>query len=533
MSKEFQKISTVFTKKKKLWLLFLLGASLLFRFYNFQSFLFFGMDQEYEAFIVKNIVSFRHFPLIGVNASDTGLYLGPAFIYFAAIPFALFDGNPVGWGITASILGVLTTYLIFHVGRSLFSERVGFIGALLYGCSFLASYYDRNFWNPTPIPLLSVLMGYILVKFSTNTYKYLLLLALVFGLGIQSHLSFVVFAPLIFLVLWSKRKHISQKAALLSIGIFLALQLSIILFDLRHNFTNTRALVHLIIQTSPGNSISTLSDRLGIFVSSLGRFLWMPASSDMFVETGQCKELSAIQRIAPPEIWTISLLSLGVFLFLFFQMRRNRRQQLFGRLEYLFCVHIYRILFITGIVLFLFTRRFYEYYLLYFFPYFALILAYLLDRIWKKKEGKVAGIVFLTIFIVQNSITLFTSYSSYSYQEKIAALSYVRAYIGDSTYSLEAVGECPRFGGYRYLSEYTIGTPVSSYMDSYFAWLYRSSLKKESPQYTVLLSLIDSRGKNEDIAKWQERKYQFLSNYTVLSRERFRSIHVFILKPKS
>src|SRR3989338_8621824 len=195
----------------------ILFLAFLFRFYNFQNLFFFGMDQEYEALIVKNIVDFKHFPLIGVNASDTGLYLGPAFIYLAAVPFYIFRGNPLGWGLTASFLGVLTVYFIYKVGKKMFSKKVGFFASLLYSSSFLTSFYDRQFWNPTPIPLFSLLIGFLLYRILNNNRKSLLLLALSFGIAIQAHLSILIFLPLIIYAVMKKYKILGIKTIFLSI----------------------------------------------------------------------------------------------------------------------------------------------------------------------------------------------------------------------------------------------------------------------------------------------------------------------------
>src|SRR3989337_808761 len=83
-------------------LLSILFLAVFFRFYHLSDWFSFGMDQEYEAFLVKNIVTGKHFPAIGVNAADTGLYLGPFFIYLAVIPYLLFQGNLLSFAFFSS-----------------------------------------------------------------------------------------------------------------------------------------------------------------------------------------------------------------------------------------------------------------------------------------------------------------------------------------------------------------------------------------------------------------------------------------------
>jgi len=56
--------------RTSLILFIILLLAFFFRFYKLTEWFSFGMDQEYEAFLVKNIVEGNHIPLIGVNAGE-------------------------------------------------------------------------------------------------------------------------------------------------------------------------------------------------------------------------------------------------------------------------------------------------------------------------------------------------------------------------------------------------------------------------------------------------------------------------------
>ena len=497
----------------------ILFLAFLFRFYNFQNLFFFGMDQEYEALIVKNIVDFKHFPLIGVNASDTGLYLGPAFIYLAAVPFYIFRGNPLGWGLTASFLGVFTVYFIYKVGKKMFSKKVGFFASLLYSSSFLTSFYDRQFWNPTPIPLFSLLIGFLLYRILNNNRKSLLLLALSFGIAIQAHLSILIFLPLIIYAVMKKYKIVGIKTIFLSIIIFILLQTPIILFELRHNFLNTKAFINLVAKKSEQTSTSSFSERNSLFLSTLGRFFWVPYKPDLFLESGQCKELSSLRKNAYPE--GIIMVMVGLIIFL----RRYFSKNKFATSSKL----ILSICLLTFLFVLFYNRSIFEYYFLFFFPWLAIALGRSLDLIWGRKQGKVIVLPVIILFVVLNLMTLFSAYSSYSYPDKLEAMRFVNNYVMEKDYTLEALGNCPRFGGYRYLFEYFVGVPKHSYMDTYFEWLYPDVSAKKNPNRTVLLSLIDFRDKAEDIKRWEEEKFNFLAENRIVAKEKFGRIQVFIL----
>lgn len=520
---------------KKTWLLLLiLLLAGFFRFYNLQNWLYFGMDQEYQALIVSNIVSGAHFPLIGVNAADTGLYLGPFFSYFAAIPFAIARGNPVGWAITASLTGILVCYLIFKVGRAMFSERAGIFAALFTATSFLFSFYDRKFWNPGLVPLFSLLIGYLLFKINRRSYRSLIWLALVFGLAVQCHLSILVFVPFILYTVWVNRIRIPRKILLWSLAVFLLLQMPLFIFELRHDFTNSRALINLVTGSNTAGISSNIIERNKIFISLLGRFIWVPSAPDLFLEFGQCMGLSPYKKTAYPEGVILMLVGIGTFIWWCRGKNCSRLERLsFKKYMQAPSFFIVTLFALTFLVIQLYPRGFYEYYLLYLFPWLAIALGVSADFFWRKKHGNLPVIAFFFLYIIFNFLTLMTSSSTFAYRDKIKALGFVKEQLAGKSYSLEAVGECPRFGGYRYLFDRFVGGPVKSYMDVYFSWLYAAKdLISSRPEKIVLLSIIDPRDKPETTAKWEEEKLRLLSENEIIVQSRFGDIRIFILAPK-
>lgn len=513
-------IKNIWIKRTSYLLVIILLLALFFRFYNLQNWLSFGMDQEYEAFLVKNIVNGIHFPLIGVNVSDTGLYLGPAFIYFATVPYVLFGGNPIGWGITASIFGVLTVYLIFRIGKEMFSDKVGIFSSLLYAGSFLTSFYDRKFWNPMPVPLFSLLIGLFLFRIMQRKSVNLVWLIIFFGLSFHVHLSLLIFTPLILFIIWIRRKIFSKKLILLSLALFLLIQTPIIAFEIRHNFLNNRAAVNLIFDKSI-ESVSTVIEKRNLVLSTVGRYFWLPTSADLFLESGQCKELSSFRKNAYPEGIILVFIGIIIFSWWSFWTKEGRKSDS--------AKIILGIFFTTFLFVIFYNREIFEYYFLYIFPWLSIVLGKSLSFIWDRKYGNIIVIPIITLFIILNISTLLFSNSSYSYKDKVEAINFVRQNLFNKNYSLEALGECPRFEGYRYLFEYFIKTPDKSYMDSYFGWLYKTNGKSNSK--VVLLSLIDPRDIPENISKWEKEKINFISENRIITESRYGRIHVLILEP--
>lgn len=526
MSVTPKKILSKISNKTIVFLIGILILSFVFRFYKIHDWQFFGMDQEYEAYLVKNILTGKHFPLIGVNASDTGIYLGPIFIYFAAIPYFFSSGNPIGWAITASLIGILTTLVVYKVGRHMFSKESGLLAAFIYAGSFLVSFYDRQFWNPTPIGLFSLLIGFLLYKILNNRPKMLFGLALLFGLAVQSHLSFLIFIPLIIYVVWKRHSGFTKKIIVLSAGIFLLTQLPLIVFEFKHNFINTKAAAGLITNSkivSP--DASSWKNRNAILLGSLGRFFSVPAPADLFVESGQCKELLPFRKSSNPEGSVIILVGIAIFFWWCFKKKAGTSSAV-AIITGIFIATLFFIEF--------YNRAIFEYYLLFFFPWLAIVLGKSAEIIWHKQHGKLFVVSALILFSGLNLVTLFTSSFNYSYKDKTAAINFADDFVKDKTYSLEALGECTRFGGYRYLFEYFGTAPSHSYMDSYFSWLYPDEINfTKQPERIVLLSLIDARTDQETVSKWEKIKIQFLADYRLVNQARSGKIQVIILAPKT
>lgn len=509
-----------------LWLLFIILLAFFFRFYKLQDYLIFGMDQENEILIVKNIVSGKHFPLIGLSSSDTGIYRGPAFLYLSAIPYILFQGNPVGGAAVASLLGVIVSFLIYKLGTKMFSSSVGFVASILYAGSFLVAYYDRQFWNPTFIPLLSLLIGFLCFKvIKEKSYSISIVLVLLFGVATHAHLTILIFIPLIIYTLWSIKNKLSVKRLVILLFFLFITQLPLLLFDLRHNFLNTKVVINTFTNANAIRIDTSFNQRSELFLSTLGRYLWVPPIADFIVESGQCKELLPYLKNQKAMGAAIIIFISACLLLLYYKKHSNSNiaKGLYIPLS---------IIFSTIIFIIFYKHLIFQYYFSYLFPWLSLLLGWCIVFANSQKKAKYVLLPAILLFLSLNVITLVTAKYSFSYKEKLDALRFASEKIGQQAYSLEALGECPRFGGQRYLSEYLVGVPIHSYMDSYFAWLYPETIKDNRSANIVLLSMIDHRMKEDLIANWEKIKIQYLTDYNLVESSRFGKIHVLILSPK-
>jgi hypothetical protein len=167
-------------------------------------------------------------------------------------------------------------------------------------------------------------------------------------------------------------------------------------------------------------------------------------------------------------------------------------------------------------------------------PYLALGIALVFYKLSQIERGKVFILIFILIYIIFNFLSLKTARSSYSYKDKVKALKEISQFIKENPYSLEVLGECARFGGYRYLAEYILGKPpVYSYMDSYFQWLYKHDQTTDKPRFTVLFDLIDYRESEAVRSKWEADKFNFLTTGKIVKEGEVGTLRYFILQSEN
>ena len=86
------------------------------------------------------------------------MYLGPFYYYLMVHSLILSKLDPVGPAIMVAILGILTTYLIYLLGKKSFHYYVGVVSALFYALSPIMLHHSRSSWNPNVLPFFVALL---------------------------------------------------------------------------------------------------------------------------------------------------------------------------------------------------------------------------------------------------------------------------------------------------------------------------------------------------------------------------------------
>ena len=131
------------------------------RLYRIADYMTFLGDEGRDVLTVKHILD-GQFTLLGPRSSAADFYYGPIYFYMIAPFLFLFHYDPVGPAVFIGILGVITVFLLYKIGKEFFGSIAGLVAAALYAISPVIITYSHSSWNPNPLPFVSLLMLYTL-----------------------------------------------------------------------------------------------------------------------------------------------------------------------------------------------------------------------------------------------------------------------------------------------------------------------------------------------------------------------------------
>ncbi len=266
-------------------ILFLIAFAL--RMYLMPGHLFFGPEQGRDFLVIRDIVENHKLTLIGSKTDTSGIFHGPVYYYLASIPFALSGGNPVAVFVFFVLIQALSVFLAYQLTLEFTkSRRAGCISAALFAVSYAFVVYARWLSNPPLAIPFSMLLMLSLVRFIRGNPKYLIASAIMYGLAGQAEfinfLLFGVIGLLALVIFWKQsiRTNISVIVYSIIAGIIISAG-TYILFDLRHNFLISNAVLYLVLGkginnltlwTSTGGAFRVLMEQVA---ASVGLSWWV------------------------------------------------------------------------------------------------------------------------------------------------------------------------------------------------------------------------------------------------------------------
>ncbi len=239
-------------KTELIILVFVLLLAAFFRLYRIDAYMTFLGDEGRDALVVKDTLTNRHFPLLGPPMSVTtgagNIYLGPLYYYMMALSMAIFWLNPVGAAVMVALIGVATVGLIYYLARQWFGFWPAVVSSTLYAVSPVTITYSRSSWNPNPLPFFTLIAMFSIFKARTSkNFLWFILAGISLAFAAQMHWLALILLP-VFGIYWALEffqrqglKNFWQGTAG-AVAAFLFLMSPLLIFDLRHNFMNYKAL---------------------------------------------------------------------------------------------------------------------------------------------------------------------------------------------------------------------------------------------------------------------------------------------------
>ncbi len=272
---------------KNFSLLLILVVGLFLRLYKTQDYLGFWYDQGRDAQSVWNLIHHRDFFLIGPTTGIEGIFLGPFFYYLLTPFYWISGGDPVLPAKAMAVINIMAIVVIYKIGASFLSYRVGFLAATMAVLSYHTSYASRWLSNPTPLPLfgnLSLLVLLLLVKGQST--RLWIFLGLSVGLSLQLEAASAIFfiPSVVFSILALKRTYFKQKLWLTgTVALFITLLPQIVF-----NFRNSNLLGESFWRFLVSNKsfqvqlVSGVSNRLSSFLDIMGEPFFYERSLKIF-----------------------------------------------------------------------------------------------------------------------------------------------------------------------------------------------------------------------------------------------------------
>lgn len=401
------------------------AVAVFLRFYRFSAFVTFLGDQGRDAMVVKRILTLEHFPAIGPATSIGQIYLGPFYYYFISPWLALFGLDPIGPAFGVALLSSIFILLQYFIVRELFNRETAFISCFLSSLSITLIDFSRFSWNPNLLPFFSLLAVYFLIKSAQKQHWFYYVLAGAFlSFSIQLHYLAVFLLPAAFLFLVWRKTLIGIFFVVTS---FLFFSLPLLIFDLRHDFLNTKGFISFIRESSvvSTNKISGLTDSF----LNLNKYLF---------NTKLDTVLTIILLVLILAIFFVHLKKQdSVFIFTFFFLFLLAGVSLYGGPKH---PHYLGLLYILYIV----------------------IISYFLSYLLPTNIGKSLIVFFLFLYVLLNSRSyyFFTNKGNYQISKAKNAAKIIAQNVSYKKYALTALPQQYSDWTYRYFLEIFRKKPI-------------------------------------------------------------------------
>ncbi|MDO8619247.1 MAG: glycosyltransferase family 39 protein [Candidatus Daviesbacteria bacterium] len=233
-------------------LIIILLICLFFRTYDVVGRFEFAHDGDLYSWIVKDIIVNHHYRLIGQLTSAPGIFIGPLF-YYSLVPFFMvFNMSPIGALVLATIIGLITTFSFYWVFSKLFNKEIGLIASFLDAALLYFVNFDRWVVPTVYTNLWTIWYFYAVIMLARGNFAILPLLGILVGLIWQVHIALIPALIAVPTAIIISRKLPNLKQSITFVVTLAITSLPLILFESRHGFSQTQALIHNLTINQPG-----------------------------------------------------------------------------------------------------------------------------------------------------------------------------------------------------------------------------------------------------------------------------------------
>lgn len=413
----------------------------------------YSQDNDLAGWFVRDVVENRHLRLLGQETSTQGIFIGPIYYYLLTPFYLIFNMDPAGGVFFITLLGVFAIISVYFVFSKTFSQKMGLIAAFLYSVSFYTVLNDREVVPTMPVITWSVWFLYalylILAKKQKQAYLVLGILA-----GLIWHLNFalVLVFPLVLLAFWLSKQAPELKKARNGFLAFLTLSLPLIVFELRNDFLQTKALW-----------ASLTTDQYAVV-----------SGYDKFLRTLHLSAKNLTGFLIGPDVINLRyeyVLASGITFFVFLVIKKviSKNWAILLSFWYLFFIGFFSF----------YSKRLSEYYLNASLIVWIVVFAFLTKFIFSK--SKKTGVFILTLFLIVNIYRLFIfETSKVGYLQRKAVVEEIKINAREHNFPCVSISYITNPGyelGYRYFI--------------YLLDLKTKRISEQIPVYTIVFPLRD------------------------------------------
>lgn len=246
------------------FLIFLISFIYLFlRFYRLPDLIGFRLDQGIHLLEAKQMVDDRQLRLIGPMVTSKSIdgrnfFIGANYYYVLAFIGIISSWNPF----VITSLFIIIEFIFYFIFALFIKKTVNsFLSLVSFLFIALSPYlviHSRFFWNPHFLIPLSILCLLSLHSFlSKSKIKYLFLASFFWGFAFSCHYSAVFWGIFFIYFLIKSQKILNLKSYLLIIFGFLIGDFPFLIFELRHQFYNTKTLFYIFTHSSQSGELTS------------------------------------------------------------------------------------------------------------------------------------------------------------------------------------------------------------------------------------------------------------------------------------